>query len=47
MLENGVVAGLITEVSVNHSLVLPIIHLSTNWSVRLGYDGAVGIGWIS
>jgi len=43
MLENGVMAGLITEVSVNHSLVLPIIHLSTNWSVRLGYDGAVGI----
>ncbi len=43
MLENGVVAGLITEVSENHSLVLPVIHLNTNWSVRLGCFGAVGI----
>jgi rod shape-determining protein MreC len=43
MLENGVLAGFITEVSVNHSLVLPVIHLSTTWSVRLGYGGAVGI----
>ena len=43
MLENGVLAGFITEVSANHSLVIPVIHLSTTWSVRLGYAGAVGI----
>lgn len=43
MLDNGVVAGFISEVSDNHSLVLPIIHLSTTWSVRLGENGAIGI----
>ena len=43
MLESGVVAGLISEVSKNHALILPVIHLSTNWSVRLGYNGAIGI----
>ena len=43
MLESGVVAGLISEVSENHALILPIIHLSTNLSVRLGYNGSIGI----
>ena len=42
MLDNGKIAGLVTEVTELESLVLPIIHLHTHWSVRLGNEGAIG-----
>ena len=42
MLDNGKIAGLVTEVTEHESLVLPIIHLHTQWSVRLGNEGAIG-----
>jgi len=42
MLDNGKIAGLVTEVTEHESLVLPIIHLHTEWSVRLGNEGAIG-----
>ncbi|PCJ80773.1 MAG: hypothetical protein COA49_08060 [Bacteroidetes bacterium] len=43
MLDNGNIAGLVTEVTEHQSLVMPIIHLGAQWSARLGEDGAVGI----
>ncbi len=42
MLENGKIAGLVTEVTEHEALVLPIINIQTQWSVRLGNSGAVG-----
>ena len=42
MLENGKIAGLVAEVTEHEALVLPIINIQTQWSVRLGNDGAVG-----
>ena len=42
MLDNGKIAGLVTEVTEHESLILPIIHLHTQWSVRLGNEGAIG-----
>ena len=42
MLDNGGIAGLVTEVTEHEALVLPIIHSNTQWSVRLGDEGAIG-----
>ena len=42
MLDHGNIAGLVTEVTEHEALVLPIIHLHTQWSVRLGNEGAIG-----
>ena len=42
MLENGKIAGLVTEVTEHEALVLPIINIQTQWSVRLGNSGAIG-----
>ena len=42
MLDNGCIAGLVTEVTEHEALVLPIIHSNTQWSVRLGNEGAIG-----
>ena len=43
MLDNGNIAGLVTEVTEHQSLIIPVIHLGTQWSARLGEEGAVGI----
>ena len=42
MIEGGCIAGLVVEATDNESLILPIIHTKTQWSVRLGEYGAVG-----